>query len=70
MQYVFGYTAANDICARDWVYKNAGQVVLSSAMDQTCPLGPSVVTTDEVGGIYCFNHSPAPLVTHVKSWGF
>lgn len=48
MQYVFGFTAANDVCARDWVWKNAGQVVLSSAMDQTCPLGPSIVTVDEI----------------------
>ena len=50
MQYVFGYTAANDVCARDWVWKNAGQVVLSSAMDQTCPLGPSIVTVDDLKG--------------------
>ncbi|XP_045191031.2 fumarylacetoacetate hydrolase domain-containing protein 2-like [Mercenaria mercenaria] len=55
MQYVFGYTAANDVCARDWVMKNGGQVLLSSAMDQTCPLGPSLVTTDELGDPHNLN---------------
>lgn len=58
MQYVFGYTAANDITARDWMKRNGGQVSLAKARDQFCPFGPVVVTTDELGdphdlGIKC-----------------
>ncbi|XP_053407091.1 fumarylacetoacetate hydrolase domain-containing protein 2-like [Mercenaria mercenaria] len=49
MEYVFGFTVANDVTARDCMKKNGGQVLLGKARDQFCPLGPSVVTTDELG---------------------
>lgn len=52
MQYVFGYTVANDVSARDWqmfLGKNGGQWLLGKAMDDFCPLGPAIVTTDEIG---------------------
>lgn len=52
MQYVFGYTVANDVSARDWQLtpgKNGGQWVMGKAMDNFCPLGPSIVTPDELG---------------------
>ena len=54
MQYVFGYTVANDVSARDWqmfMGKNGGQWLLGKAMDEFCPLGPVIVTTDELGGM-------------------
>lgn len=44
---VFGYTAANDISARDLQARD-GQWVRGKGMDTFCPLGPVVVTRDEI----------------------
>lgn len=52
MEYVFGYTIANDLSARDWQLepgKNGGQWTIGKAMDGFCPLGPAIVTPDELG---------------------
>ncbi|XP_060528621.1 fumarylacetoacetate hydrolase domain-containing protein 2A [Cylas formicarius] len=47
--YVFGYTVAQDISARDWQKRrNNGQFLLGKSMDTFCPLGPAVVTKSEV----------------------
>lgn len=44
MKYVFGYTVAQDISARDWQKKrNGGQFLIGKSMDTFCPLGPAVV---------------------------
>ncbi|RVE52794.1 hypothetical protein evm_002667 [Chilo suppressalis] len=48
--YVVGYTVAQDISARDWQKdKNAGQFLLGKSMDTFCPIGPWIVTSDEIG---------------------
>ncbi|HWI71346.1 MAG TPA: fumarylacetoacetate hydrolase family protein [Baekduia sp.] len=47
LNYVFGYTVANDVSARD-VQTADGQWVRAKSMDTFCPLGPVVVTADEV----------------------
>jgi 2-keto-4-pentenoate hydratase/2-oxohepta-3-ene-1,7-dioic acid hydratase in catechol pathway len=47
MDAVFGYTIANDVSARD-VQFGDGQWIRGKNMDSFCPLGPAVVTTDEV----------------------
>ena len=55
MNYVFGYTVANDLSARDWQLtpgKNGGQWTIGKAMDGFCPLGPAIVTPDELGGTF------------------
>jgi 2-keto-4-pentenoate hydratase/2-oxohepta-3-ene-1,7-dioic acid hydratase in catechol pathway len=44
---VFGYTAANDVSARD-VQFGDGQWVRGKSLDTFCPLGPALVTRDEV----------------------
>jgi len=45
---VFGYTCLNDISARD--RQNATtQWFMGKTLDDTCPLGPWLVTSDEVG---------------------
>ncbi|XP_037075782.1 fumarylacetoacetate hydrolase domain-containing protein 2-like [Pollicipes pollicipes] len=45
--YIFGYTVAHDVSARDWqLHRNGGQWLLGKAMDTFCPLGPSLVTAD------------------------
>jgi 5-carboxymethyl-2-hydroxymuconate isomerase len=45
---VFGYTAANDISARDIQFAD-GQWVRGKSLDGFLPLGPVVVTADEFG---------------------
>jgi 2-keto-4-pentenoate hydratase/2-oxohepta-3-ene-1,7-dioic acid hydratase in catechol pathway len=46
MEYVAGYTAFNDISARDLQFKD--QWVKGKALDTFAPLGPFLVTKDEV----------------------
>lgn len=42
--YVFGYTVAQDISARDWQkQRNGGQFLIGKSMDTFCPLGPAIV---------------------------
>jgi 2-keto-4-pentenoate hydratase/2-oxohepta-3-ene-1,7-dioic acid hydratase in catechol pathway len=45
---VFGYTAANDVSARDLQFSDQ-QWVRGKSLDTFCPLGPVVVTADEFG---------------------
>ncbi len=45
--YIFGYTAANDVTARD-IQQGDGQWVRGKSLDTFCPLGPWVVTADEI----------------------
>lgn len=42
-QYIFGYTAANDVTARD-LQKKDGQWTRSKGFDTFCPLGPAIET--------------------------
>ena len=47
--FVLGYTAANDVSARDWQIKRGGsQWCRGKTFDTFCPLGPALVTTDEI----------------------
>jgi 2-keto-4-pentenoate hydratase/2-oxohepta-3-ene-1,7-dioic acid hydratase in catechol pathway len=51
-EYVAGYTIANDISARDWQKDqrlNGGQFARGKSFDGFCPLGPHLVTPDDVG---------------------
>ena len=51
MDHVIGYTVAHDVSARDWqMKKNGGQWLLGKTMDTFCPLGPAIVTKDEISG--------------------
>jgi 2-keto-4-pentenoate hydratase/2-oxohepta-3-ene-1,7-dioic acid hydratase in catechol pathway len=45
--HVLGYTVANDISARDVQFAD-GQWVRGKSLDTFCPIGPVVVTADEV----------------------
>ncbi|XP_019646367.1 PREDICTED: fumarylacetoacetate hydrolase domain-containing protein 2-like [Branchiostoma belcheri] len=47
--HVAGYTVADDVSARDWQMKrNGGQWLLGKTFDSFCPLGPAIVTKDEI----------------------
>ena len=49
LDFVLGYTAANDVSARRWQGKRgAGQWVRGKSFDTFCPLGPELVTADEL----------------------
>lgn len=45
---VFGYTALNDVTARD-LQREHGQWFKGKSLDDSCPIGPWIVTPDEVG---------------------
>jgi len=47
LEHVFGYTVANDVSARDVQFAD-GQWVRAKSFDTFCPLGPVVVTADEI----------------------
>ncbi|MBP2291219.1 fumarylacetoacetate hydrolase family protein [Azospirillum rugosum] len=47
MDHVFGYTIANDVTARD-IQARHKQWFLGKSLDTFCPLGPWIVTADEV----------------------
>lgn len=47
LDYVAGYTAANDVSARD-LQLGDGQWVRGKSLDTFCPLGPVFVTADEI----------------------
>ena len=47
-QYIFGYTCANDISARD-IQDRHGQWFLGKSLDGFAPMGPFLVTADELG---------------------
>lgn len=49
MSYVGGYTVVHDVSARDWqLEKNGGQWLLGKAVDGYAPIGPVIVTRDEM----------------------
>ncbi|MBI5446728.1 MAG: fumarylacetoacetate hydrolase family protein [Deltaproteobacteria bacterium] len=48
LEYVLGYTAANDVSARKWQRRNGGQWIRGKSFDSFCPLGPVLVTRDEL----------------------
>lgn len=45
---IFGYTCLNDVTARD-VQKDYGQWFKGKSLDDSCPIGPWIVSADEVG---------------------
>jgi 2-keto-4-pentenoate hydratase/2-oxohepta-3-ene-1,7-dioic acid hydratase in catechol pathway len=49
LNYVFGYTCANDVSARDWQRRlGGGQWCRGKSFDTFAPLGPWIVTADEI----------------------
>lgn len=59
LEHVFGYTVANDVSVRDHQRKRHGdQWIKGKSFDTHCPLGPWIVTADEI---------PDPQVLRVTS---
>lgn len=55
---VAGYTVMNDVSARDW-QKRTSQWMVGKAFDTFAPMGPALVTKDEV---------PDPHALSIKTW--
>ncbi len=49
-QHVFGYTIINDVTARTLQHSHR-QWFLGKSLDTFCPMGPAIVTADEVGDV-------------------
>lgn len=58
LDHVWGYTIINDVTARDLQQRHR-QWFLGKSMDTFCPMGPWIVTADEVGD---------PAALDVKCW--
>jgi 2,4-didehydro-3-deoxy-L-rhamnonate hydrolase len=52
MDAVFGFTIVNDVSAREVMVREKMQVMLSKSVDTFLPVGPHVVTKDEIGDLY------------------
>jgi 2-keto-4-pentenoate hydratase/2-oxohepta-3-ene-1,7-dioic acid hydratase in catechol pathway len=50
LEHVAGYTCGHDVSARDWqLEKSGGQWLLGKSFDGFAPIGPELVTADEIG---------------------
>lgn len=58
LEYVLGYCTANDLSARDLQFRSS-QWLLGKSLDKFCPLGPYLVTRDEV---------PDPQTLALRTW--
>jgi len=61
LDYILGYTCANDVSARDWQREKSlggGQFARGKSFDGFCPLGPWIVTKDEI---------PAPNALRIQT---
>jgi 2-keto-4-pentenoate hydratase/2-oxohepta-3-ene-1,7-dioic acid hydratase in catechol pathway len=48
MKHVFGYTVVNDVSVRYQQRRHGGQWFKGKSVDGTCPMGPWIVTADEI----------------------
>ena len=58
LEYVLGYCTANDLSARDLQFRSS-QWLLGKTIDKFCPVGPYLVTADEV---------PDPQQLALRTW--
>lgn len=58
LDYVFGYTVINDVSARDIQFRHK-QYFLGKSLDGACPMGPCIVTADEI---------PNPQSLSLRTW--
>lgn len=47
--HILGYTIINDVSARDIQRRHGGQYFKGKGLDGSCPMGPCIVTADEIG---------------------
>ena len=59
LDYVAGYTCANDVSARTAQLKSGDQWLRGKSFDTFCPIGPALVTRDEI---------PNPQALRIRTW--
>ena len=76
LQYVGGYTCVNDVSARDVQLSDSGkQWTLGKTLDGFCPIGPALVTADDIPdpqtlGIRCVLNGQAVQNSNTKEMIF
>jgi 2-keto-4-pentenoate hydratase/2-oxohepta-3-ene-1,7-dioic acid hydratase in catechol pathway len=55
LSHVFGYTVVNDLSARDVQNRPGMQWFLGKSLDGSCPMGPVIVTADEIADPQALN---------------
>jgi len=69
LDYVLGYTCANDVSARDWQLKRGGgQWCRGKFFDTFAPLGPCLVTKDEIPDPNALNLKAVLNGETVQNW--
>lgn len=69
LDYVLGYTCANDVSARDWQIKmGGGQWCRGKFFDTFAPLGPRLVTRDEIPNPNALKIKTVLNGTAVQDW--
>ncbi len=48
LDHIFGYTVVNDVSAREVQNQHGGQFFKGKSLDGFCPMGPWIVTADEI----------------------
>lgn len=48
VEHIFGFSVSNDVTARDLQRAHGGQFLKGKGLDTTCPLGPEIITIDEL----------------------
>jgi ureidoglycolate lyase len=71
---IFGFTVGNDVSVRDW-QKRTPQWILGKSFDTHAPVGPWIVTPDELGdphtlGIRCFVNGETRQNSNTKNLVF
>ena len=51
LRHVYGYTVGNDVSARDLQHRIDSQWTRGKSLDTFCPLGPVIVTRDEIADV-------------------
>jgi len=60
-QVIAGYTLCNDVSVRDW-QRRSPTMTMGKSFDTHCPMGPALVSADEVGG------APGALGLGLRTW--
>jgi 2-keto-4-pentenoate hydratase/2-oxohepta-3-ene-1,7-dioic acid hydratase in catechol pathway len=69
LDYVLGYTCGNDVSARDWqIQRGGGQWSRGKSFDTFAPLGPCLVTADEIPNPNALKISTALNDVKVQDW--
>ncbi|MGA7118782.1 MAG: fumarylacetoacetate hydrolase family protein [Polyangiaceae bacterium] len=69
LEYVLGYTCANDVSARDWQKRlGGGQWCRGKTFDTFAPLGPRLVTRDEIANPNALSIATVLNGERVQDW--